>query len=1466
MDITSGRFQTLVRRFDLQPGRIASTQSGLDECGDLVNADNSGKLLVDGEWRDYRDPDSPDLDNHPWWAEYSVDFDYDLSDDDDFHSFDVQLSVDNPSHPDAKGLGSFGNDYLAGGDDNDMLFGQMGNDLVMGDGDIESAATAEFHVGASRSPDGCPDNDTLDSSPTRGGTCDAVGDLDLIASEDDLGADGQDYIEGNGGNDIALGGLGQDDILGGSSDFFSLTAAELRPDGADLLFGGSGLHTDRSDNGGVDPGQVIDGERHASDADAIAGDNAQIIRIVGTNGIDECDITNGVGCQLGDDLYVSYVYDDAYDDPNTAEVEGEIVVRGVTLLDYTPGGPDFHPELFDLGGDGPCSTSAPETQNGCSEIYVIENPDGTNREQTFAPDEWNEIFGNDEVHGGLSDDIIYVGGGSDTVFGDADDDNILGGWGNDWISGGVGSDGVLGDDGRIFTSRNSDQGWTAGSDTRQPTNGVGSGDEDVFSEPLFGITAFQPQGTCTENKSVLCGDFLDQYIATPGQVQNAVINIDGDLKKTVDLTPFNLTPNTLGADADWMLFDANNSDDVIFGGLGGEILPNYPTEISHRKNEDPPFGETRGVQGDFLHGGAGDDAMAGGEAIWNGYTQVYDDAGALWDADGDGTSDAMRTDWSRPYNPGDLLHFGEDADAWHNQGPIVNRLGEFALYDEYDPRRTIMLNPDATVNKENDSEALTWFLNLYSDEGPELDGCVEYLPNGTCVTFDFRHSDGGDAAFGDLGNDWLVGGTGQDTLYGGWGNDLHNADDVMTVVGEGEFGDQKGKKIQPSPNDTPDTHPLFQDRTYGGAGIDVHIGNTGGDRLIDWVGEFNSYIVPFSVFGISTVSRQVPPWMFEFLYALSANHGADPTRDEDQNANDPDLEERNGEPYGELGLVTQKDHGLWQDQTGGPSDPQPGNIPGGARDVLESADFNDGMMATFVRDTGSWEVNAGSLAVSAESLGQDAASVWYHDEYLPVYFEIEAQISIVKPTGGWKANSYVIFDYFGPTDFKFAGLDDSINKLVVGQRDENGWHVVAQSSVQGGVKHSKWYDVLVAINGTNVVVLVDGNEYFTHTFAPRVIDDVSYGLNKGLIGFGSENSRGLFDDTKVQILPPDITYEYEETFDGSAGQFTSGAQRGTWSVNGKAYHGSPATDEDLGFSTLDLGLATGLATSSYVEIEANVDTNAMGGIIFDRYSDQDFKFVALDDASDKVLVGHHEPRKGWVVDSEADFSMNGNQGHDVKLAMKGSSVSVTVDGSLVTSHAFHAPIVDGGVGLLTKDGDSSFGSFAFRTNDPALDAPVAAASMAYVFDPLDVTRDGYISPADAQAVIHGLNDLNQGGVPGNMETLDVSQDGYLSPVDALLVIRRLNQVNDIYRSTDEVLAIPAPPVEPTTSAATRYADRTLGELTDLPASVPRSEPASTLEPIDLAALAVARDLTDDADRDKSNVDKLFGDLGENDWL
>ncbi|MCB1967369.1 MAG: hypothetical protein KDI64_15410, partial [Candidatus Accumulibacter sp.] len=92
-------------------------------------------------------------------------------------------------------------------------------------------------------------------------------------------ASGADYIEGGGGEDTIVGGPGQDDLIGGSSSLFGLAARDDRPDGADRIYGGEETLAARNDVGDLsDVG-------HAADADVIAGDNANIYRLVdGTTG------------------------------------------------------------------------------------------------------------------------------------------------------------------------------------------------------------------------------------------------------------------------------------------------------------------------------------------------------------------------------------------------------------------------------------------------------------------------------------------------------------------------------------------------------------------------------------------------------------------------------------------------------------------------------------------------------------------------------------------------------------------------------------------------------------------------------------------------------------------------------------------------------------------------------------------------------------------------------------------------------------------------------------------------------------------------------------------------------------------------------------------------------------------------------------------------------------------------------
>ncbi|MEH6737785.1 MAG: hypothetical protein V7695_04455, partial [Sulfitobacter sp.] len=637
----------------------------------------------------------------------------------------VQRDIEIFDHSDTEDAREYGNDYIAGGADNDLIFGQLGMDTIQGDSSIDLNAN------------GLADNDIADADQV---AVDAARDalfglLNVMPSTDDYdGADtdGDDYIEGNGGEDVIFGNLGQDDIVGGSSSLYlGLSGGEtLRPDGADLLFGGSGTAIARNDLG--DEG--IDG--HARDADVIVGDNGNILRIVGTDGI-----SSGA--------YLGFEYD----------IYGgeKIIVRAVDLIDYTEGGADFDAAALNDNGAG------------------------------------------DEIHGEAGDDSIYGMTGSDVIYGDGQNDDIIGGWGHEWISGGTGTDGIIGDDGRVMTSRNS----------------------TTIGESLHGIAALTS---------------VDDLITAPNaNTLRYTINVDQQLKKSVNLTPFNVDPS---ATQD-KLFVPTQADDIIYGGWGD----------------------------DFLHGGAGDDAISGAEALLlTALPQAMDGTVISWDT---------------PFNPGGMLAYDASVE-------------EFAHYDENAPRTRVDLNGG------------TFFLNFDATEGP-----VDVRSQNGLAT------DGDDVIFGDLGNDALMGGTGRDRLYGGYGSDWLNLDDDLGTTG--------------GTNDDSDTDASYEDYALGGAGRDVLIANTGGDRMHDWNGEFNSFIIPFKPFGAPTVLRSNAPSMIEFWYDLGASDGADPTRAADTGS-DP---ARNGEPDGEMGIVRQSDAD-WGDQSGGPADPQPGNGPA-SRDVRVSS-------------------------------------------------------------------------------------------------------------------------------------------------------------------------------------------------------------------------------------------------------------------------------------------------------------------------------------------------------------------------------------------------------------------------------------------------------------------------------------------------------------------------------------------------
>jgi hypothetical protein len=409
--------------------------------------------------------------------------------------------------------------------------------------------------------------------------------------------------------------------------------------------------------------------------------------------------------------------------------------------------------------------------------------------------------------------------------------------------------------------------------------------------------------------------------------------------------------------------------------------------------------------------------------------------------------------------------------------------------------------------------------------------------------------------------------------------------------------------------------------------------------------------------------------------------------------------------------VRQQDS-AWQAQTGAPIYPQAGNVPGGKRDVLRSADFNNGQLQALASDSGSWQVQGGSLQVASTSNKSDAVAVFQVGDALPSYYEVAATIKVIKPTAGWDANSYIVFDYQDKTRFKFAGVDVANNKLVIGQRTEAGWQVLQQVSVPGSVKSDTWYGVMLYVNGLTVTVALDNKTFLSQVFAPTVVDGFSYGLNWGLVGFGSNKSRGAMDNIAVQVVPPTATVTHREEFSSGAGAMFDSPALGSWQAAAGRLVGTPLAPADTAIDLADLGGATQLAHTSLLEISATLRTSARAGIVFDRYGDTDFKFAAIDVATRQVLIGHRSAA-GWFIDaSVAQNTLGAGIDYTLGVSLRGSTVSVTLNGQAAAGFVFNAVGVDGRFGVFARGAAASFDSVAVKTNDPAAPAALEAAPAA----------------------------------------------------------------------------------------------------------------------------------------------------------
>ena len=111
------------------------------------------------------------------------------------------------------------------------------------------------------------------------------------------------------------------------------------------------------------------------------------------------------------------------------------------------------------------------------------------------------------------------------------------------------------------------------------------------------------------------------------------------------------------------------------------------------------------------------------------------------------------------------------------------------------------------------------------------------------------------------------------------------------------------------------------------------------------------------------------------------------------------------------------------------------------------------------------------------------------------------------------ASGGFVFDYYGPTDFKYVTISAATRQITLGHRTASGWTTDATftlNSLQPGVD----YQLAMTLRGTTVNVTLGGTTVLSHAFNSLLTD--------GEFGLFARTGTSSFDMLAVRSDDPDF--------------------------------------------------------------------------------------------------------------------------------------------------------------------------------------------------------------------------------------------------------------------------------------------------------------------------------------------------------
>ena len=137
-----------------------------------------------------------------------------------------------------------------------------------------------------------------------------------------------------------------------------------------------------------------------------------------------------------------------------------------------------------------------------------------------------------------------------------------------------------------------------------------------------------------------------------------------------------------------------------------------------------------------------------------------------------------------------------------------------------------------------------------------------------------------------------------------------------------------------------------------------------------------------------------------------------------------------------------------------------------------------------------------------------------------------------------------------------------------------------------------------------------------------------------------------------------------------------------------------------GFAASNFNLGLGANALLTIDTTLRIGANGgSGGVIFDYYDQNDFKFVSVVAGTNQIVIGHHI-KNSWVVDAVVAKNIALNTDYTLSVSLQGTTVSVSLNSQAALGFVYNASVTDGQAGLFTRDGSASFVGYTVKTDDP----------------------------------------------------------------------------------------------------------------------------------------------------------------------